>query len=93
MMFSLRSREAVKQGRNVLFVDENIFPQTLDVLMTRSEPFGIEIVCDDYASYEFTGKEFGVVVQYPAANGDVRDYAPFAEKALAAGRSLLRWPI
>lgn len=85
MMFSLRSRDAVKQGRNVLFVDENIFPQTLDVLMTRSEPFGIEIVCDDYSSYEFSGKEFGALVQYPAADGDVRDYAPFAEKAHAAG--------
>ena len=85
MMFSLRSREAVKQGRNVLFVDENIFPQTLDVLITRSEPFGIEIVRDDYASYEFTGKEFGAVVQYPAANGDVRNYAPFVEKAHGGG--------
>ncbi len=81
MMFSLRSRDAVKQGRNVLFVDENIFPQTLDVLMTRSEPFGIEIVCDDYASYEFSGKEFGAVLQYPAANGDVRDYGQFVAKA------------
>ena len=43
MMFALRSREAVKEGRNVLFVDENIFPQTLDLLLTRSEPFGIEL--------------------------------------------------
>ena len=85
MMFSLRSRDAVKQGRNVLFVDENIFPQTLDVLITRSEPFGIEIVRDDYASYEFTGKEFGAIVQYPAADGDVRDYAPFVEKAHGSG--------
>ena len=85
MMFSLRSRDAVKQGRNVLFVDENIFPQTLDVLITRSEPFGIEIVRDDYASYEFTGKEFGAIVQYPAADGDVCDYAPFVEKAHGSG--------
>ena len=38
MMFALRSREAVKEGRNQLFVDRNIFPQTLDVLLTRSEP-------------------------------------------------------
>ena len=73
MMFSLRSREAVKEGRNQLFVDRNIFPQTLDVLITRSEPFGIELVIDDYNTYEFTGKEFGAIVQYPAANGEVRD--------------------
>lgn len=85
MMYALRSREAVPGGRNVLFVDENIFPQTLDVLLTRSEPVGIEIVCDDYASYEFSGREFGVLVQYPAANGDVRDYAVFTAAAHEKG--------
>ena len=85
MMYALRSRDQQKNGVNVLFVDRNIFPQTLDVLLTRSEPFGIEIVIDDYASYEFSGKEFGAIVQYPAAAGQVRNYAPFAEAAHAAG--------
>ena len=85
MMFSLRSREAVKEGRNVLFVDANIFPQTLDVLLTRSEPFGIELIVDDYADYTFTGKEFGAIVQYPAANGEVRDYSDFVAAAHAVG--------
>ena len=85
MMYALRSRDAVKQGRNQLFVDENIFPQTLDVLLTRSEPFGIEIIRDDFATYEFSGKEFGAVLQFPAANGEVRDYADFAAKAHEAG--------
>ena len=85
MMFALRSREAVREGRNQLFVDENIFPQTLDVLLTRSEPFGIELIIDDYASYTFTGKEFGAIVQYPAANGEVRDYADFTAAAHACG--------
>ncbi len=85
MMFALRSREAVKQGRNQIFVDRNVFPQTLDVLLTRSEPFGIELIVDDYDTYEFTGKEFGALVQYPAADGAVRDYAAFAAAAHAAG--------
>ena len=85
MMFSLRSREAVKEGRNQLFVDRNIFPQTLDVLITRSEPFGIELVIDDYNTYEFTGKEFGAIVQYPAADGEIRDYADFTAAAHAKG--------
>ena len=85
MMYASRSREAVKQGRNQIFIDENIFPQTLDVLLTRSEPFGIEIIRDDFASYEFTGNEFGAIVQFPAANGEVRDYAAFAAKAHEAG--------
>lgn len=85
MMFSLRSREAVKEGRNQLFVDRNIFPQTLDVLLTRSEPFGIELIVDDYDQYEFTGREFGAIVQYPAADGTVRDYAGFTAAAHAKG--------
>lgn len=85
MMFALRSREAVKEGRNLLFVDENIFPQTLDVLLTRSEPFGIELIVDNYADYTFTGKEFGAIVQYPAANGEVRDYSDFVAAAHAVG--------
>ena len=85
MMYALRSREAVKEGRNLLFVDENIFPQTLDVLLTRSEPFGIELIVDNYADYTFTGKEFGAIVQYPAANGEVRDYSDFVAAAHAVG--------
>lgn len=85
MSFALRSRAAIKEGHNFLFVDQNIFPQTLDVLLTRSEPYGIELIVDSYDSYEFTGKEFGAIVQYPAANGEVRAYKEFAEKAHAAG--------
>ncbi len=77
MMFASRSRDAVKQGRNVLFVDENIFPQTLDLLLTRSEPLGIELVVDNFYDYEFSGNEFGAVVQYPAANGEICDYEEF----------------
>lgn len=85
MMFALRSREAVKAGRNQLFVDRNIFPQTLDVLLTRSEPFGIELIVDEWNEYEFTGKEFGAILQYPAADGAVCDYADFTNKAHEQG--------
>lgn len=85
MMYAQRSREAVKEGRNILFVDENIFPQTLDLLLTRSEPAGIDIVIDDFSIYEFSGKEFGAIVQYPAANGEVRDYDDFTAMAHSRG--------
>lgn len=78
MMHNLRSREAVKEGRNVIFVDENIFPQTLDLLLTRSEPLGIELAVDAYDEYEFSGREFGAVLQYPGSNGHVADYTAFA---------------
>ncbi len=85
MMYALRSREAVKEGRNQLFVDRNLFPQTLDLLLTRSEPFGIELIVDEFDEYDFSGKEFGAIVQYPAADGAVRDYTAFTEAAHAKG--------
>ena len=81
MMFDLRSRDAVKAGKNVLFVDNNIFPQTLDVLKTRSAPLGIEVVQGDFAAYTFDEKCFGAIVQYPAANGEIRDYSRFCTTA------------
>ncbi|MEG0814309.1 MAG: aminomethyl-transferring glycine dehydrogenase [Mucinivorans sp.] len=80
MMFALRSRAAVKEGRNLLLVDENIFPQTLDLLLTRCEPQGIDIAVDSFYDYEFTGREFGAIVQYPAANGEICDYTNFTTK-------------
>lgn len=79
MMLQSRTRAAIKEGRNVLFVDENIFPQTLDLLITRSEPLGIELAVDDFAEYEFTGREFGALLQYPAATGEICDYSEFTK--------------
>ena len=77
MMYSLRPRDMQKTGANTVLVDENIFPQTLDLLLTRSEPLGIELAVDSFEEYEFTGKEFGAMLQYPAANGHIADYTAF----------------
>jgi len=85
MMHSLRPRQAVKEGHNVIFVDSDVFPQNLEVIETRANPLGIEVVTGCYSEYEFTGKEFGVIVQYPSAKGNVRDYASFATKAKENG--------
>lgn len=85
MMYELRSRDAVKAGKNVIFVDENLFPAVLSVLKTRAGGLGIELHVGDYATYEFEEKCVGALVQYPAANGAVRDYADFCAKAHAAG--------
>lgn len=84
MMFASRSRAKIKEEANLLFVDENIFPQTLDVLMTRTEPIGVEIVMGKYDEYEFTGKEFGAILQNPACDGTIRDFRAFTEKCHAA---------
>ncbi|MDA3891978.1 MAG: aminomethyl-transferring glycine dehydrogenase [Salinivirgaceae bacterium] len=81
MMYNKRDRFFTKNEGNTLFVDEKIFPQTLDVLITRAEPLGIEIVVGDYKTFEFTDKVFGSIVQYPNSDGSIEDYAAFSKKA------------
>lgn len=83
MMYNKRDRSFIKNQGNILFVDEKIFPQTLDVLMTRSEPLGIKIELGDYKTFTFTDKVFGAVVQYPNVDGSVENYGAFTEKAHA----------
>jgi len=85
MMYNARSRAAVKAGANKFFVDEDIFPQTMDVMTTRSEPLGIELVKGNYSETHFDGMYFGALVQYPAASGQIRDYSDFAGRVHAAG--------
>jgi len=81
MMFDLRPREAVKGGKNLFFVDKNIFPQTLSVLQTRAQALGIVVEAGDYQNNPFSELTYGAIVQYPAANGEVRDYAAFCAQA------------
>jgi glycine dehydrogenase len=85
MMFNARTRDSVKAGRNIFFVDDDIFPQTLDVLKTRSAPLGIELVIGKYTEAYFDGPFFGAFVQYPAASGQIRDYKSFTDMAHASG--------
>jgi glycine dehydrogenase len=85
MMFNARSRASVKAGANKFFVDDDIFPQTLDVIKTRSKPLGIELVTGKYTTISFNESFFGSIVQYPAASGQFRDYKTFSDMAHAAG--------
>jgi glycine dehydrogenase len=83
MMYASRS-SAVKTA-TTLFVDANVFPQTLEVIRTRALPLGINVVVGDWKSVSFDGSIFGAYVQYPAGDGSVRDYAEFCERAHAGG--------
>lgn len=81
MMFNLRTRDQIKNNVNKLFVDKNIFPQTLAVINTRMEPQGIEVVIGDYNTVDLSDGFFGAIIQYPNSNGNVVDYKTFTEKA------------
>ena len=91
MMFELRPRDAVKAGKNVIFVDEDIFPNVLSVLRTRASGLGIEIHTGKALEYTFEEKCYGALVQYPAADGEVRDYTEFCTRAHAAGCLVAAW--
>mgnify|MGYP001282528537 CR=1 FL=1 len=81
MLFNARSRSAVQTGRTKFFVDENIFPQTKAVLGTRAEPLGIELVHGDYEHAVLDDSMFGCFIQYPAGDGQIRDYRSFTGSA------------
>lgn len=85
LMFACRSREQAKRGVNKLLVDENIWPQTLDVLITRAEPLGIELISGPVETLPLSDEVFGVILQYPNSNGEVCDYGLITESAHAVG--------
>ena len=84
-MFYAEKNKRAKAGEEAdeFFVDQHVFSQTLDVLKTRALPQGIRLVTGDWRTYEFSEKTFGVLLQYPDAQGTVSDYRAFVEKAKA----------
>lgn len=85
MFFNSRSRDKVKAGANKFFVASNLFPQTQEVLKTRSAPLGIELVSGCPRTAEFTNNYFGVLIQYPNQFGKVNDYREFVGKMNTMG--------
>jgi glycine dehydrogenase len=74
-----------KKGLNKFWVSADCYPQTIEVLQTRAQPLGIEIVVGDWQQIDFSQGYFGMLLQYPAGNGSVHDYRPVIAEAQAAG--------
>ncbi len=71
---------------DAIFVSELCFPQTIDLLKTRAEPIGIEVVVGDHRSIDVTDARFyAMLLQYPAANGEVFEYKALVEAAKEQG--------
>ena len=73
-----------KSQANKFFVDQYTLPQTLDVVYTRAEPLGIEVVVGDYRSFTPDATYFGALVQYPNSLGSIEDYREMTAKCAAA---------
>ena len=81
MLLNTMSRKKKKSGANKFFVSELCYPQTIDVIKTRSEPLDIELIIGDHNAVEITEEYFGVLLQYPAKYGEVLDYSSFVLNA------------
>jgi glycine dehydrogenase len=75
----------IKDGRNVIFVDENCHPQTIDVVKTRAKALEIEVQVGAFERFLFNENVFGALVQYPNTYGEIHDYSVFIEKAHLSG--------
>jgi len=81
LLFAVRERPQKKAGINKFFVSENILPQTLSLLQTRSNPIGVELVVGDENTFDFSSEFFGAILQYPGKNGQVSNIKSFIAKA------------
>ena len=77
-------RLSKNKGSHAFFASVHCHPQTLDVLRTRAEPLGIEVVVGDERELGDVSAFFGALLQYPASNGEVFDYRELVERLHAA---------
>ncbi len=81
----LCARSVNDDARKKFFVDAHCHPQTIDVVQTRAQPLGIEVVIGDHRTAAIDASYCGVLVQYPDTFGEIHDFSGFFEKAHGAG--------
>lgn len=86
MLFNLR--KSSKKTASKFFVSDKVFPQTIDVLKTRSLPLGIELVIGDLKSIKLSDDMFGLIVQYPDNDGAINDFSDLFSQA--DGKNILK---
>ena len=81
-----KNRDAKKAKK--FWVSKRCHPQTIEVILTRSRPLDIEVIVGDHQdanSFSEQGPFFGALLQYPATDGAIFDYADFVEQAHETG--------
>jgi glycine dehydrogenase len=81
LLFAVRERQQKKDNIVKLFVDEDILPQTLSLLQTRSNPLGIELVVGNVNEFDYSSEYFAAIIQYPGKHGQIHDIKSFIAKA------------
>lgn len=81
MLYDQKNKRRKDQPAKKIFVDEGVFAQTIDVLITRSEPLDIEVEVGSWNTFEANGDEyFAVLVQYPDEKGQIHDYKAWCDQ-------------
>jgi len=75
------ARRVSKSKSNRFHVDSDCLPQTIDIIATRAQPLGIEVVIGK--PEESNGDVFGMLLQYPGASGDIQDHRETIAKVQA----------
>ncbi len=81
MIMLYNCRKTAKKSASTFFVADNVFPQTIDVLKTRSNPLGINLVVGKLEDLKLTDDIYGILVQYPDQNGEIVDYTALFKEA------------
>ena len=82
-MFYHEKNKKVKNAAdaaNVILVDKNVLPATIDLLITRALPLNIEVKIADWKSFDLNEKVFSVMLQYPNMQGSVENHSDFTSK-------------
>ncbi|WP_104991251.1 aminomethyl-transferring glycine dehydrogenase [Deinococcus sp. NW-56] len=82
------AKRVVKSKGNVFYVADDVHPQTLDVIRTRAEYFGYEVVTGA-ANGELPEGTFAALMQTPGTYGDLHDLAPISERVHAGQAALI----
>ncbi len=85
MFFHTLNKDDKNPDRPKFFVDNEVYPQTKDVVVTRATPLGIEVVYGDYKNTTLDNTYFGALLQYPNDKGSVEDYRSFIKATHDAG--------
>lgn len=85
MMYESQSKRLKSNPNAKVFIDNNIFAQTKEVIETRAEARDINIEYGDYSDFKASDEYFGIVVQYPNSQGNIFDFTELIENAKSKG--------
>jgi len=85
MFQGARNKKRKKDPATKFFIDDHVYAQTVDIMVTRAKPIGIEIVRGDYKTQEIDDDYIGALIQYPNQQGSIEDYSSFTQKCTDKG--------